>query len=47
MNICTVIPKGVVVFVPSYAFLDQLQARWQTTGLLGKLGKRKKVRSQL
>ncbi|KAK4697690.1 chromosome transmission fidelity protein 1, partial [Phenoliferia sp. Uapishka_3] len=42
MNICAVIPKGVVVFLPSYAFLDQLQGRWEKTGLLEKLAKKKK-----
>ncbi|KAL8280650.1 hypothetical protein RQP46_006973 [Phenoliferia psychrophenolica] len=41
MNICSVVPKGVVVFLPSYAFLDQLQARWQQTGFLDKLAKKK------
>lgn len=29
LNICTVIPDGVVVFFPSYAYLDTAVKRWQ------------------
>ena len=28
LNICTVVPDGVVVFSPSYAFLDNIVKRW-------------------
>ncbi|KAM0752291.1 DNA repair helicase [Meredithblackwellia eburnea MCA 4105] len=41
-NICNIIPKGIVVFVPSYAFLDQIQARWTSSGMLERLSRRKK-----
>jgi len=30
LNICTVVPDGVVVFFPSYGYLDQVVAAWQT-----------------
>lgn len=30
LNICSVIPDGVVVFFPSYGYLDQVVAAWQT-----------------
>lgn len=44
VNICQLVPDGVVVFVPSYAFLDEMQARWQRSGMLERLKKKKKVR---
>jgi chromosome transmission fidelity protein 1 len=31
LNICTIVPDGVVVFFPSYGYLDQVVAAWQTT----------------
>lgn len=30
LNICSVVPDGVVVFFPSYGYLDELVAIWQT-----------------
>ncbi|KAL2163766.1 hypothetical protein VTH06DRAFT_5825 [Thermothelomyces fergusii] len=30
LNICAVVPDGVVVFFPSYGYLDQVVAAWQT-----------------
>lgn len=30
LNICSVVPDGVVVFFPSYGYLDQVVAAWQT-----------------
>ncbi|GAA5857522.1 hypothetical protein JCM8547_009318 [Rhodosporidiobolus lusitaniae] len=41
VNIATVVPKGVVVFVPSYAFLDQAQARWEGSGMIKRLSTKK------
>ncbi|OIW26223.1 DNA repair helicase [Coniochaeta ligniaria NRRL 30616] len=29
LNICTIVPDGVVVFFPSYGYLDQVIAAWQ------------------
>lgn len=44
LNIATVVPFGLVVFFPSYAFLDQARLVWQTGGTIEKrLGVRKKV----
>ncbi|AEO67643.1 uncharacterized protein THITE_2116525 [Thermothielavioides terrestris NRRL 8126] len=30
LNICSVVPDGVVVFFPSYGYLDEVVASWQT-----------------
>jgi chromosome transmission fidelity protein 1 len=38
-----VVPQGMVVFVPSYSYEEQLVARWEETGLLKRIGKRKVV----
>ena len=38
------VPKGIVVFVPSYDFLAQVQTRWDKSGLLKRLTAKKKVR---
>lgn len=45
VNIAQIVPNGVVVFVPSYDFLNQVQARWEKAGLLKRLVQKKKVRS--
>lgn len=31
LNMCTVVPDGVVVFFPSYGYLDEVVTAWQTT----------------
>jgi chromosome transmission fidelity protein 1 len=36
LNICTVVPDGVVVFFPSYAFLDTVVKRWAVPSSEGK-----------
>lgn len=46
VNVCNIVPAGLVVFVPSYAFLDKLMARWKDAasgGLLQRLGSKKKI----
>ena len=43
-NICRVVPEGVVVFLPSFAFEQQLVQHWTTTGLWMQLQQHKKVR---
>ena len=37
------VPDGVVVFLPSYAFLNQVKTAWDTSGLLARLGEKKQV----
>ncbi|BGP24533.1 CHL1 helicase [Rhodotorula toruloides] len=41
VNIAAVVSKGMVVFVPSYDFLNQAQTRWQTSGLIKRLATKK------
>lgn len=40
LNVCAVVPGGVVVFVPSFGFAGQLVARWEGTGLWGRIAAR-------
>jgi hypothetical protein len=42
-SVINLIPDGVVVFLPSYAFLARVKDIWQQKGLLDKLDARKKV----
>ncbi|KAJ9144707.1 ATP-dependent RNA helicase chl1 [Pleurostoma richardsiae] len=35
LNICSVVPDGVVVFFPSYGYLDQVVAAWQKPDAAG------------
>ncbi len=49
INLCNVVPAGMVVFVPSYAFLDRIMARWKDAGsgeLHKRLGAKKKIFSE-
>ncbi|ETS60057.1 hypothetical protein PaG_06051 [Moesziomyces aphidis] len=49
INLCNVVPAGLVVFVPSYAFLDRIMARWKdaASGELHKrLGAKKRIFSE-
>jgi len=41
--VINLIPDGIVVFLPSYAFLARVKSIWQQKGLLDKLDARKKV----
>jgi chromosome transmission fidelity protein 1 len=47
LNICSVVPDGVVVFFPSYAYLSSILSRWETslrpsnTSLLSRLEAKK------
>eukprot|EP00698_Gefionella_okellyi_P005920 TRINITY_DN1534_c0_g1_i3.p1 TRINITY_DN1534_c0_g1~~TRINITY_DN1534_c0_g1_i3.p1 ORF type:complete len:631 (+),score=83.38 TRINITY_DN1534_c0_g1_i3:451-2343(+) len=43
VNICRVVPAGVLVFAPSYSLLERLCARWQTTGTWAALSAIKQV----
>jgi len=43
LNICTMVPGGVVVFFPSYDYEKLVVARFTKTGMLAKLEGKKKV----
>jgi len=45
-NICTGCPDGVVAFLPSFAYLEQLMHRWAATGALAALAARCAPRSK-
>ncbi|KAI0644923.1 DNA repair helicase [Trametes meyenii] len=45
-NFTNVVPGGIVVFVPSYAFLYAITKQWRASGVLDKLGVKKKVFSE-
>ncbi|KAM4819814.1 ATP-dependent DNA helicase DDX11 [Thomomys bottae] len=42
-NLCSVVPGGVVCFLPSYEYQRQVHAHWEKSGLLARLATRKKV----
>jgi chromosome transmission fidelity protein 1 len=42
-NLTRVIPKGIVCFLPSYAWLDDLRHRWAQTGAFDRMSQKKKV----
>ncbi|KAH9856751.1 DNA repair helicase [Lenzites betulinus] len=43
LNFTNVVPGGMVVFVPSYAFLHAVTKQWKSGGLLDKLNAKKKA----
>lgn len=43
LNICKLSPAGVILFLPSYAYLQTVENRWSETGQLAKLGKHKHI----
>ncbi len=43
LNLCNVVPGGIVVFFPSYDYEKKVHAHWEASGILSKLEKRKKV----
>ncbi|KAI0667105.1 DNA repair helicase [Trametes maxima] len=46
LNFTNVVPGGMVVFLPSYAFLHAVTKQWRTGGVLDKLGLKKKIFSE-
>ena len=44
LNFASIVPGGMVVFVPSYRFLHAVTAAWEASGLIEKLKAKKKVR---
>jgi len=43
VNVCKVVPQGVVCFLPSFAYEEQVHRHFASTGVLGTLGRRKRV----
>lgn len=43
LNLCSVVPGGMVVFFPSYSSLNHAQKAWQTTQHMVKFGVKKTV----
>jgi chromosome transmission fidelity protein 1 len=43
VNLCGVVPEGLVVFVPSFGYLEQLREAWRESGVWERLAQRKKV----
>ncbi|KAL0027241.1 hypothetical protein WJX77_006278 [Trebouxia sp. C0004] len=43
VEVCRVVPDGVLMFLPSYSMLDRLVTRWKTNGLWGQLAALKRV----
>lgn len=46
LNLINLIPDGVVVFFPSYNFLDTIKAGWNELGMMQKFSVKKTVRAQ-
>jgi chromosome transmission fidelity protein 1 len=42
-NLAGVVPEGLVVFVASFQYLEQLMARWEVTGMKARMESRKKL----
>ena len=43
LNVCSVVPDGVVVFFPSYGYLDEVVRAWQATATWDRLASKKAV----
>ncbi|KAF8195495.1 helicase C-terminal domain-containing protein [Pholiota molesta] len=43
LNFASIIPAGVIIFFPSYKFLNTTKALWTNSGILAKLGVKKEV----
>ncbi|XP_048404347.1 ATP-dependent DNA helicase DDX11 isoform X1 [Stegostoma tigrinum] len=43
VNLCKVVPGGIVCFFPSYEYEKQAYTHWETTGLLTQLEAKKKI----
>ncbi|KAI9141155.1 helicase C-terminal domain-containing protein [Paraphysoderma sedebokerense] len=43
VNLCNVIPDGIVVFLASYSYLDVVYERWSKVGILERLERKKKI----
>ena len=43
LNLCNVVPGGVVCFFPSYEYSRRMVAHWESSGALARLAAKKKV----
>ncbi|GBB97934.1 hypothetical protein RclHR1_00310062 [Rhizophagus clarus] len=43
VNLCNIIPDGVVCFFTSYAYLEQVYKRWEQNGILERIRKHKMI----
>ena len=43
LNLVNIVPAGMVVFLPSYSFLNAVTAEWKKSGLITKLDAKKKA----
>jgi len=43
VNVCNVVPNGLVVFLPSYAYEAHLMRRWRKVGILEQIKRRKAI----
>ncbi|KAH9833515.1 DNA repair helicase [Rhodofomes roseus] len=46
LNLVNIVPAGMVVFLPSYSFLNVVMAEWKNSGLVAKLNGKKRVFSE-
>ena len=42
-SVIGLVPDGVVVFLPSYAFLKRVKTAWKASGLLDRLANKKQA----
>ena len=45
VNLCTVVPAGVVCFFPSYEYEEKVYMKWAEKGYIKRIELRKKVSS--
>ena len=43
LKICQSVPKGIVVFFPSYSYLEQVSGLWKSNGILHQIAKIKSI----
>ena len=42
-NLCTIVPGGIVCFFPSYDYENMVCTKWEKTGVMNKIRKKKQV----
>lgn len=42
-NLVNLVPDGLVIFFPSYGYLNMVEAHWKKSGLIGRVEQKKKV----